>query len=132
MPEAWQDPDWGMLVWLAMVTGARRGELCALRWNRLDFTTGVLEIRTSIAQQGATTWEKDTKTHQQRRITLDAQTLALLQAYYHRRAALADAVDMELAPAGRIFSPVPDGTSGSSRTHSASGTNACVPASAGI
>jgi integrase len=108
--EAWKDPDWGMLVWLAMVTGARRGELCALRWNRLDFRTGVLEIRTSIAQQGGTTWEKDTKTHQQRRITLDEQTLALLQAYYHHRAALADAVDMELAPAGRIFSPVPDGS----------------------
>ena len=52
-----------MLVWLAMVTGARRGELCALRWDCVDFTTGVLQIRTSIAQQGATTWEKDTKTH---------------------------------------------------------------------
>ncbi|WP_060712918.1 hypothetical protein [Pseudonocardia sp. HH130629-09] len=27
--EAWGDPHWGMLVWLAMTTGARRGELCA-------------------------------------------------------------------------------------------------------
>jgi hypothetical protein len=24
--EAWKDPDWGMFVWLAMMTGARRGE----------------------------------------------------------------------------------------------------------
>ncbi|WP_165922147.1 hypothetical protein [Pseudonocardia endophytica] len=30
--EAWRDPDWGALVWLAMTTGCRRGELCALRW----------------------------------------------------------------------------------------------------
>jgi integrase len=30
------DPDWGMLVWLTMVTGARRGELCALRWRHVD------------------------------------------------------------------------------------------------
>lgn len=35
--EAWKDPDWGMFVWLAMTSGARRGELCALRWDRLDF-----------------------------------------------------------------------------------------------
>jgi integrase len=34
--EAWRDPDWGMFVWLAMTTGARRGELCALRWDRID------------------------------------------------------------------------------------------------
>lgn len=78
LEEAWCDPDWGMLVWLAMVTGARRGELCALAWDRLDFATGVLTIRTSIAQDGKKTWEKDTKTHQQPRITLDDQTLALL------------------------------------------------------
>jgi integrase len=108
--EAWKDPDWGMLVWLAMVTGARRGELCALRWDRVDFTTGVLQIRTSIAQQGATTWEKDTKTHQQRRITLDPQTLALLTAYHARRVELAAAVNVDLPSDARIFSPVPDGS----------------------
>jgi integrase len=107
--EAWKDPDWGMLVWLAMVTGARRGELCALRWDSVDFTTSVLQIRTSIAQQGAKTWEKDTKTHQQRRITLDPQTLALLTAYHARRVELAAAAGMNLPSDARIFSPVPDG-----------------------
>jgi integrase len=30
---AWEDPDWGTLVWLTMTTGARRGELCGLRWR---------------------------------------------------------------------------------------------------
>ncbi|MDQ5855206.1 MAG: tyrosine-type recombinase/integrase [Actinomycetota bacterium] len=108
--EAWKDPDWGMLVWLAMVTGARRGELCALRWDSVDFTTSVLQIRTSIAQQGAHIWEKDTKTHQQRRITLDPQTLALLTAYHARRMELAAAAGMDLLSDARIFSPVPDGS----------------------
>lgn len=69
---AWKDPDWGMLVWLAMVTGARRGELCALTWGAFDTTSGVLSIRSSIARASGGTWEKDTKTHQQRRIALDA------------------------------------------------------------
>lgn len=106
--EAWKDPDWGMLVWLAMVTGARRGELCALQWDRVDFATGVLQIRTSVAQLGATTWEKDTKTHQQRRITLDPQTLALLRTYQARRLEFAAVVNMDLPSDARVFSPVPD------------------------
>ena len=82
--EAWKDPDWGMLVWLAMVTGARRGELCALAWDRLDLTTGRLTIRSSIAQDNGQTWEKDTKSHQQRQVTLDPVTMQLLQMFRDR------------------------------------------------
>jgi integrase len=108
--EAWRDLDWGMLVWLALVTGARRGELCALRWDRIDFATGVLSIRSSIAQSGAETWEKDTKTHQQRRITLDNQTLALLRAYLRRCTERAAAVGLTLPATARVFSPTPDGS----------------------
>jgi hypothetical protein len=33
-----------------------------MRWDRIDFSTGVLNIRTSIAQINTRTWEKDTKT----------------------------------------------------------------------
>lgn len=107
---AWRDPDWGMLVWLAMVTGARRGELCAMRWDRLDLATGVLEIRTSIAQDGAKTWEKDTKTHQRRRIALDEQTVALLRAYRVRCEERAALLGSTLVPEARLFSRDPDGS----------------------
>jgi integrase len=34
--EASADPDWGALVWFTMTTGARRGEVCALRWRNVD------------------------------------------------------------------------------------------------
>jgi integrase len=68
LAEAWSDPDWGMLVWLAMVTGMRRGELCGIRWRHLDLPTGVLRLDRSIGQRSGQMWEKDTKTHQQRRI----------------------------------------------------------------
>jgi integrase len=107
--QAWADPEWGMLVWLAMTTGARRGELCALRWDRVDFATGVLTIRTSVAQSGSETWEKDTKAHQQRRIVLDAQTLALLRAYLHYCAERAISIGIELPSDAYVFSPSPDG-----------------------
>jgi len=108
--EAWKDPDWGMFVWLAMTTGARRGELCALRWDRIDFVTGVLDIRTSIAQVSIRTWEKDTKTHQRRRIVLDAQTIALLRAYLQHLARRSASLGIELSDGSFVFSGSPDGS----------------------
>jgi integrase len=108
--EAWKDPDWGMFVWLAMTTGARRGELCALRWNRIDFAAGLLDIRSSIAQSSGRTWEKDTKTHQRRRIVLDPQTLTVLRAYLKRRAEQAAELGVELRDDAFVFSPEPDGS----------------------
>lgn len=107
---AWRDPDWGMLVWLAMMTGARRGELCALRWNRLDFSTGVLTIRASIAQADGRSWEKDTKAHQQRRVSLDPPTLELLRLYQERREAQVASVGVELPEGALLFSRDPAGS----------------------
>jgi DNA-binding transcriptional regulator YhcF (GntR family)/site-specific recombinase XerD len=105
---AFKDFEWGMFVWTAMTTGARRGELCALRWDLLDLDNAVLTIRTSIGQQGATTWEKPTKTHQQRRIALSAETVALLRTYRSLCAATATEFGRELATDCRIFSTAVD------------------------
>jgi integrase len=81
---AWeQDLAWGMLIWLKMVTGARRGELLALRWLDVHLDQGVLEIRRNFTRRHGKAREKDTKTHQMRRISLDPDTLELLDA--HRR-----------------------------------------------
>jgi integrase/DNA-binding transcriptional regulator YhcF (GntR family) len=106
--EAFKDISWGMLVWLSMTTGARRGEMCALRLDRLDLENAMLHIRTSIAQDGSKTWEKDTKTHQQRRIALDADTVSLLRAYRQQCEAEAASVGSKLVSHGRIFSPAVD------------------------
>lgn len=106
--EAFKDLSWGMLVWVATTTGARRGELCALRLDLLDLDNAVLTIRTSIGQRGAETWEKDTKTHQQRRISLDQETVALLRAYLQHCEAQAAEFGRKLAPDGRLFSPAID------------------------
>ena len=38
--EAWRDPAWGSLLWVAMTTGARRGELCAVRRSSLNLDPG--------------------------------------------------------------------------------------------
>jgi integrase/DNA-binding transcriptional regulator YhcF (GntR family) len=107
---AWTDPDWGMLVWLTMVTGQRRGELCALRWSHVDLPGGTLHLQRSIGQRGSLTWEKDTKTHQDRRIVLDPDTLRLLAEHRKRCEQRATAVGVELDDEAFVFSLAPDGS----------------------
>lgn len=81
MEEAFRmDEDWGNLVWLAMTTGMRRGELCGLRFSRVDLDAEVTDLRRNWVL-GA---EKDTKTHQNRRIALDSETVTLLREHRAR------------------------------------------------
>jgi hypothetical protein len=105
---AWQDPDVGPLVWLAMATGARRGELCALRWRHIDTTRGVVVIQSAIAQSSGKVWEKDTKLHLRRHIALDPLSIAIVDAYRQHRRERAAAVGIELPPDGFVFSPRAD------------------------
>lgn len=108
--EAWRDPDWGTLVWLAMTTGARRGELCALQWRDVDLENGVLKVAKSIAQVNTKTWPKATKTHQQRRIALDPETVTVLREHKARCDSRAQALDLDLARHAYVFSLAPDGS----------------------
>jgi integrase len=79
--EAFRDPEWGLLIWLTMVTGCRRGELCALRWRDLDVEKSTLWIQRSAAQTRTGIHHKDTKSGQQRRISIDEHTMGLLAAH---------------------------------------------------
>jgi integrase len=106
--EAWKDPDWGTFVWVAMITGARRGELCALRWTDVDLTHGVLHVHESLAQHGGRRWTKDTKTHQQRRVALDPETVTILTEHRDRWRERAATLDLELPPNAYVFSLAPD------------------------
>lgn len=106
---SWDDPDWAVLVWLTMVTGARRGELCALRWDDVDLVSGTLRVQRSIAELKTETWEKDTKTHQHRRIALDPESITLLTAHRARSMELAAALGYELAHDAFVFSHSGDG-----------------------
>lgn len=61
---------------MAAVTGARRGELCALQWQHVDFHRQTLHIAGQIAHTAAGPVQRPTKTHAERRLTLDPVTLA--------------------------------------------------------
>lgn len=107
---AWEDPDWHAFIWTAMTTGARRAELCALRWNHVDLTTGTLKVWRSIDQNGGETTEKPTKSHQHRRIALDAETMCVLAEHRARSEERALSLGLTLARDAFVFSLVPDGS----------------------
>jgi integrase len=62
------NPTLATLIVLAADTGARRGELCALRWRHVDVEAGTLRIEAAIGETNVV-YEKDTKTHQHRTCT---------------------------------------------------------------
>lgn len=106
---AWNDPEWGALVWLAMTTGARRGEICALRWRHVDLQNGTLSVHRSIDQDGSVLTEKETKSHQHRRIALDPETNSVLRDHRNRREELAGELGIDVASGAFVFSSAPDG-----------------------
>jgi integrase len=98
--EAWRDPDWGALIWLAMTTGARRGELAALRWADLDLSKGreSVWLRRAIRKENGKVVEAELKTHQQRRVALDPETVLVLSDHLVRWTARAKALGQSLKP----------------------------------
>ncbi len=84
---AWEEDDaWGTLVWIALVTGMRRAELLALRWDDIDLGTGIVQIRRNYVWVNGRGVEKATKTHRMRRISLDAATVEVLASHHERYA----------------------------------------------
>ena len=73
------DPVLATAIALAALTGARRGELVALRWSDIDLDTAHLTISRSISVVDGVTYESPTKTHQVRRLAVDDLCVAVLR-----------------------------------------------------
>jgi integrase len=79
-----RNPDIACFLRLAAVTGARRGELCAIRWRDFD-KNGVLSIKHSIVDgNNDELIEKGTKTHASRRVAIDSVTMSVVDAQRER------------------------------------------------
>jgi integrase len=71
----------GLAIELALTTGMRRGELCALRWSDLS-NNGILHVRRALGNAEGGFYEKEPKTSSSRRtIPLTNQTFELLMDY---------------------------------------------------
>lgn len=94
------DEDWGTLVWLTMTTGVRRGELCGLRFSRIDLDEGII----TISHNWVNGKDKDTKTHQMRRLALDTETIVLLKEHKERVRQQVEALGLDFTDDLFVFS----------------------------
>ena len=107
-----EDPLLGLFVFVAAVTGARRSELCALRWSRLamnDADRAVMVIDRAVVFGPDGLVEKPTKSRQSRRIALDQATVTRLTAYRRQAEAAALQLGGTLASEAYVFSRDPLG-----------------------
>lgn len=103
------NPGLPVFVRLAAVTGARRGELCGLRWRNVDLDRGVLHIAGALAQVGNEVFEKGTKTHAERTLTLDTRTVEVLAEHRTAFASVVALAGAGVAEDAFVFSHDPDG-----------------------
>jgi integrase len=104
-----EDPELGLFLRLAVVLGARRGELLGLKWRDVDLTAGAVLIASSVARvAGRPLLDKDTKTHAKRRVAVGAETVELLRAHRLRQAETALAVGVSLPPDAYVLSRAAD------------------------
>jgi integrase len=105
------NPSLAVFVLLAASSGARRGELIALRWENLDFDHATMAVERGIVLADGHLVEQGTKSHQSRRLSLDARTVEALRG--HRRSAEERAARFGAALDERafVFSDAVDGAS---------------------
>lgn len=105
-----KDIDFGIIVAVAFGTGARRGELVALRWPKIDLDTAVITIDESVVDVGHVLYTKGTKTDESRRVAIDPDTVTLLRAHHQACLERAMAAGVKLDPDAYVASRELDGT----------------------
>jgi integrase len=103
------DVEFGVFLRLAVTTGARRGELTALRWMSLDVGRGELVIEKNYVVRAGQRRLKGTKTDEDRRLSLDAATVQILADLRAARQRALAAAHIELPDEAFVFSPTPAG-----------------------
>jgi len=97
----------GLYLWLVVVTGVRRGELCGLQIRDIDLDRGLVHIAFNYVVRGGQRVRKDTKTHQDRWLAIDPDTCALIAAYLEEFRAELAVVGAELREDAYLFSNDP-------------------------
>ena len=91
------------LLRLAVATGMRRGELCALRWADVDLDRATVRVRAGLILAQGRVFEKATKSDRVRVLSLGASTIDALRAHQERATALARRVDGQLEEDAFVF-----------------------------
>jgi len=99
-----------VLLVVAAITGARRGELCALKWSDVNWERRTLTIARSLTITPDVTIEGTTKTKKSRTISLGAMAVEHLKAHLGRCSDLAITGGVLFSTDAYIFSTALDGT----------------------
>lgn len=95
---------------LVAVTGARRGEACALRWSDVDEASSTVRIDEAVVTAGGGAVVKGPKTRASvRTVAVDPDSLTVLRRLRIEQSTLAMACGYSLSPDGFVFSAEPGG-----------------------
>lgn len=100
-------------IMLGFLTGARRGELCALRWSEVVLVDGVggsIRIDRSLCEVDDEVSEKGTKTGKGRTVALDALSVVALQEIRSEAEAFATQASVQLVDDPYVLSQSADGS----------------------
>ena len=97
----------GLYLWLVVVTGVRRGELCGLQIRDVDLDRCLVHVAFNYVVRAGQRVRKDTKTHQDRWLAIDPDTCALIANYLDGIRAELAAVSVELRDDAYLFSNDP-------------------------
>ena len=104
------DPRVGAFIRVVAATGARRGEVCALRWSDIDWEAHAVRIDEAVINGKGGAQVKGPKTRASvRRIALDPGTVAELAALREDRRRLATRCEVGLDADGFVFATDPTG-----------------------
>jgi integrase len=113
------DHDFAALIHLAAGTGARRGELCGLRWDDLDLEGGspTMAVRRAVIVVTAKgekqrLLEGPTKSKKRRWVALGPGTVAEMRKHFDRCEARANEVGATMSKHAFVFSLRPGNTDG--------------------
>ena len=104
-----EDEEFGLYLWTAITTGARRGEVSALRENRFDFARQQVRVSTHYIVKQGSRIEKAPKDGEGRVLSLDLLTCELLRERFQRRRADARTLGVQVPDDAFAFSPDPAG-----------------------
>jgi len=108
--DAAQRTDEELHCWLqvAVATGARRGELCALRWCDFDLDGRTVRIERSVsATKAHGIFIKTTKTGRVRPVSITRPAITALEAQHDRAVLAATAGGREVEPGDLVFTNDP-------------------------
>jgi integrase len=104
------DPVLATAIALGAITGARRGELCALRWSDVDWQRRTLRVQRSLTVIGGEPIPGPTKTHSQRFVSIDGALEAFLRKRLADQENYAELVGVQLVSDPYVLSRSADGS----------------------